>query len=331
MEITARGGTVRYRFATSDQVVEAEGCDADLHDVRTGPPGEVRLLERISFSGDMACKTAQVQRLAVADLHIQGTATMGGAMDLTHITMQLLGGEATASLQVDLSRDRERYALHAVVTRVDVSRLISVVTPKQIAKGTADASADLSFEGRDREAISRSLSGRVSVQGSDGVLEGYDLDSELSHFEKSQRFDLTDLAAGIVAGPWGIAASKGSDFYRIKQKGGSSAVHKLAADWRLIQGIASAEDVAMSTDRHRLALQGKLDLAHQSFDGVTVATVDAKGCVIEKEQVSGSFAHPKPEKANVLRILTGPIRNLVTKAETRPACAVFYSGSVPPY
>ncbi len=333
MEITATGGTLRYKLPTSGLIAEVDDCDSRMHDVRTEAPDGRNILQRISFTGDMTCSTGHIKKFTVTDLHVAGKGA-GGVIDLDPIALQAFGAQGSARVHAEFTTPIDRYAVHAALPQFDIASLIQDATPKEFATGRAGITADLSFQGRDREEVTRSLSGQVALQGQGITLKDYDLDGELSRLDKTQHFDLADLAAVFIAGPLGVVATKGYDFARLKKKGGTSTVHMLTADFRVEDGIATVEDVALSTDRHRLAAQGKLDLPAESYDAVTVATVDAQGCPMDAQSISGSFTHPKLKKADLLKIAVGPARNVALKAKKlgpHSACKVFYSGSVTPY
>jgi hypothetical protein len=333
MEITATGGMLRYKLPSSGLIAEMDDCDAKMHDVRTEAPDGRRIFQRISFTGDMTCSTGHIEKFQVTDLRVTGKGA-AGVIDLDPITLQAFGGQGKVRVHTEFTTPVDRYALHASLPQFDIASLIRDATPKDFAAGRADFTADVAFQGRNRDEVTRSLSGQVSLQGQGITLKDYDLDGELSRLDKTQHFDLADLAAVFIAGPLGIVATKGYDFARLKKKGGASTVHIVVADWQVADGIATADDVALSTDRHRLALQGKLDLPAKSYEGVTVATVDAQGCTMDAQNISGSFTHPKLKKADLLKIAVGPVRNVALKAkklDPHSRCKVFYSGSVIPY
>jgi AsmA protein len=314
--------------------VDGAGCDAKLHDLTSQPNDGRKLILRLTFTGDLDCHDARAKDFTATDLKT-AMAVTPGVYAFQPIVMQVYGTQATGMLHIDLASQPEHFALHYSVPQFDVARLFEAMKLKEMAEGRADLVADLSFEGHGREDIAHSVTGHLSLKSKELTLKGYDLDGELSRFESTQKFDLLDLGAVFYAGPLGLVATKGYDYAKIKGKaGGKSHIHVLVAEWQVTQGTATAEDVAMSTDRHRLALQGKVDVKDKAFDGVTVAVVDAQGCPIAAEQVTGSFKKPKLKKPGVLRTLVGPVRRLADKGKKalgRPECQVFYSGSVVPY
>ena len=88
----------------------------------------------------------------------------------------------------------------------------------------------------------------------------------------------------------------------------------------------------MATQENRVALKGGLDFVSGQYDEVTVAVIDAKGCVKVQQKVHGPFMDPVVEKPNVLGTLSGPTRTLFRQAESLfgAKCDVFYAGSVAP-
>ena len=89
----------------------------------------------------------------------------------------------------------------------------------------------------------------------------------------------------------------------------------------------------MSTKANRLALKGNLDFVDDSFQDVTVAVINKRGCATLEQKVHGSFAHPDVEKPNVVTSIAGPAVHLLKKAErllgAEQHCEVWYTGALP--
>jgi len=196
-----------------------------------------------------------------------------------------------------------------------------------------DFTASLSMTGETGSRLIESAAGEISLRGRNLTLAGHDLDAELSRYESSQNFNLVDVGAIFVAGPLGLAVTKGYNFASLfKGSGGTTPIGILVSDWRIEGGVAYAKDVAMATPKNRLALQGGLDLVNGRFADMTVGVVDDKGCATIRQAMRGPFGNPEVEKPHILKSLTGPLRKLLRKAtDLLPdgPCDVFYSGSVP--
>jgi len=342
IEVTVTDGVIRYEQAKNSQAktnawVEAKGCDASVHEVRSEMPDGRRALERLSFSGgDLNCKTVTASKFNGTDLKLHAVAPGGGVYDFKPITLQAFGSPASADFHARIAGDDETYDADLSVPDVQISRALADLGFRPIADGHVDLSGDLAYQGRTHKDILKSATGGISFHGSDVTLRGYDLDKELTRFERTQRFDLADFLGLFVGDGAGILATKGYDYGRLIQgrRGGVSHIHEAVADLQVSHGTVHTRDVAMSTDTHRVAAQGKLDLATDDFDQVTLAVVDAKGCVIAEDQLDGSIRQPKMKKPGIIRTVLGPVRHLVNKGEdlfTKHGCSVFYDGSVKPY
>lgn len=342
IEVTVTGGIIRFEQAKTSQsrlnaYVDASDCDAQVHDIYSEKPDGRRALERLSFSsGEMGCKTVTTTRFTGTDLHVTGTAPGKGVFSFQPITLTAFGAKAAAAFSAKMAGDQESYAVKVDVPGVHIERMLSDLGFKPIADGQVDLAGHLAYSGSSHKEILRNANGALSFHGQDVTLNGYDLDKELTRFERTQRFDLADLLGLFVGDGTGILATKGVDYAQLikGRKGGVSHVHEAVVDLGVSQGVVHTEDVAASTDTHRIAAQGKLDLTTDSFDHVTLALVDAKGCPIAEDQLGGSIRKPKIKNPGVIKTLTGPVRRIVNKGKdlfTKQGCSVFYDGSVRPY
>ena len=92
-----------------------------------------------------------------------------------------------------------------------------------------------------------------------------------------------DVAALLLAGPAGLAVTKGYNFAsNFQESEGRSEIRALVSDWKVERGVAQAQDVAMATKQNRVALKGGLDFVNERFVDVTVALIDTKGCIKAK-------------------------------------------------
>jgi AsmA protein len=166
------------------------------------------------------------------------------------------------------------------------------------------------------------------------VLQGSDLDTRLGRYDSSQKFNLVDVGGVFFAGPLSLALTRGLNTANLfAGGGGSSRIVTLVSEWQVERGVARARDVALATPRHRIALQGGLDLVRESFADVTVAVVDAKGCAGLRQEIRGSFENPEITKPHLITSIAGPLVNLFKRARgvfPKGRCEAFYSGSLAP-
>ena len=324
---------VVYEDKASGSGFESRNCNGELTHMRH--PGGAPFLSRLSLSGRFACGELRGKDMVVSDLELSLVAT-DGVFDFKPVTMRVAGGRGSGSLRVD--RSAAIPALHVAysLSKFRIDEFLKGLPPGLSVSGLMDFSATLSASGRTRVELRRSAHGRMSLSGANLTLTGVDLDKAFSKYASSQNFDLFDLSAFLLAGPIGLAVTKGYDFSNLaRQAGGSTRIRTVVSRWKVEKGVAHAEDVAMATAENRLALHGGLDFVDDEYDEVFVALIDAGGCAKVRQRIRGPFGKPVVEKPGVLASLAGPALNLLGKASEllpgmRDKCEVFYDGSVAP-
>lgn len=326
-------GAIRYADRKSGEGIEATGFQLKVSRMRfTGERGP-GLLKGLSLRAELACGEIRTKDFSLSALKasVEGK---DGVLELKPVTLVIFGGEAAGSIRADFSGPVPAGQIRCSLPRFRIEEFLKTLSPEKAAEGAMDFSASLSMRGTTVDQLVRTAAGEFSLRGRHLTLVGNDLDRELSRFESSQRFNLVDVGAVFLAGPLGLAVTKGYNFASLfRGSGGTSSIGTLVSDWRVEGGVAQAKDVALATTRNRIALQGGLDFVNGRFVDVTVAVIDARGCVRVRQAIRGSFAKPTVEKPRVLTSLAGPVLKLYRQTrDLLPAgpCEVFYSGSVAP-
>lgn len=326
--LEATAGTLRYADLQTGQAIEAAACRLDVNDLHVAAGERAEVRKRVTLAGKLACAEVRTKAQAVSDLEL-ALAGKGGVYDLDPVTLRAFEGAGRGSLRADYTGEVPRYQLRYDLARLRLDAALKSASGQRPPQGTADFSATLAMQGNTSRALKQSLQGRLSLRGQGIVLHGIDLDETFDRFEASQTFNLVDVGAVFLAGPIGLALTKGHDFARLLDgPEGRSDIRALVSDWTVARGVLHARDVAIATRRHRVALQGRLDLVRERFDGVTVALVDARGCAQVQQKIRGSFARPVIDKPSTLAALTGPVVRLFSQLLPGGKCKAFYAGSV---
>ncbi len=326
-------GTFLYADEQSREGFEAGSFSLEVHSLRMAGGNSAELLKRLSFAAEFACRELRTKGgLVFSDVKITGKGK-DGIFALDPVTLRLFGGQGSGRIRMDVSGPAPRYSVRLSLAKFRIEAYLKTLSPKKIAEGSMDFWASLSMQGNTAKEILQTTGGEVSLRGQNLRLYGYDLDREFERFESSQSFNLVDAGAFFLAGPIGLAVTKGYDFASIfRGSGGSSSIGELFSDWKVERGIAYAKDVAMATQENRVALTGRINFVSDRFDDVTVALIDARGCARVKQKIHGPFQKPVVEKPSVLMSLAGPALNLLKQARDLFAdrtCEAFYTGSLP--
>lgn len=322
--------SLSYTDALFGNDFAAANCRIDLTDLKLTASTPPTILKTLSFSGHLACAQMHTKNLTATDVKATVTGA-AGTLRFDPATLEMFGGHGTGKVIADFTGAEPVYHVHAALSKLQVADFSKTVTPEKIAEGALDFSANLAMRGTPKTGVMRTVAGEASLRGKDLVLEIGDLDKEFTHYESTQNFNLVDVGAFFLAGPLGVAVTKGYDYARIlKKSAGHTTIRTLLSQWKVEGGVAHAEDVALATPENRIAMQGGLDLVNDTYDDVTVALIGPQGCARVEQKIRGSFRKPEVQKPNVVTAITGPARKLLSQGKRLfgAKCVVFYSGAV---
>jgi hypothetical protein len=326
-------GSFIYADKQSGEGLEAGDCKLQMRHFLLSQGKSSDWVKNLSFTAELACGKIQTKHFAVSNLKFS-LAAKDGIFDIKPVTMEVFGGQGSGNIRADYSGADPQYQIDYALQQFRIEAFYKTLSAQTVVEGAMDFSANLTMQGKTVSELTQTANGEASLRGENLTLIGSDLDLQLSRYESSQHFSLVDVGAVFLAGPVGLAVTKGYDFASIlKGSGGNSNIQKIASEWKIEHGVAHAQDVAMATDKNRIALKGGLDFVNGRFDDVTVALIDDQGCAKLTQKVSGPFQKPVVEKPNILVSIAGPALKLLKKGrDILPGgkCEVIYAGSVAP-
>jgi uncharacterized protein involved in outer membrane biogenesis len=322
-----------FADAHSGRDFKAENCGLEVKDLRLAAATSTDMMKSLAFAGQLACEHFRTKSLVGSGVKVEVRGS-DGVFKLEPITLEIFGGKGQATVTADFTAAESVYRVRSSISKLQIADFSETEKlPQKLGEGNLDFSANLTMRGTIQNGVMRSATGEAQLHGDNLVLEVGDLDQEFSRYESTQNFNLVDVGAFFLAGPIGLALTKGYDYSRILKKSeGRTTIRTLVSKWKVERGVAKAEDVALATAANRVAMQGGLDFVNDTYDDVTVALVGPKGCVRVQQKIHGSFRKPEVEKPNVVATVTGPVRKLINKGKKLlgEKCTVFYSGSVAP-
>jgi uncharacterized protein involved in outer membrane biogenesis len=335
-KISISQGSLVYSDETSSEKIEVDGLDLSIRNLFFSGTDRLEPFKNITFTGDTRCKTLKIHNFTLMDLVMSATGEKG-ILDINPVNMNIFGGTGNGSIHVDLTGPSPHYRVIYSLKRVRIEDLLELYSLKKIPpktiEGPINFSADLTATGKSADEVKRSLNGNLSLNGENLMLYNIDIDALIMKNERSQNFNLVDLAAFLLAGPIGPVLTKSYNFARLleESQGGNGAVRKLVSVWKVKDGIAEAREVALASKKQRIAMTGGLNFINERFVDVTVAVLDKQGCAVYSEKVHGPFRKPQIEKESVFKSIAGSVLNPLGDAWKflrGQECTVFYSGSV---
>lgn len=333
--IQVADATFRFNDALRGTQYEASTCKLELDAANPLTRDSRNHLDDLAMSALFNCAEIRKDELALTDVSITALA-QAGVLRLEPVSMQLFAGHGTGHVEADFTGTVPAYQLAYTLPQFHINELFRLFTPQTTPEGTVTEGAlfeglmgfatTLSAQGQTLPATLQTLSGSITLRGEDLVINGADLDERLARYESSQNFNLVDAGAFLLAGPLGLALTKGYNFANIFLESGiRSEVPSFVSDWDVNGGVAQARYVMMTTAKNRIALKGGLDLSGEHFDDVTIALLDEAGCARIEQGIQGSFRNPVIDKPTVLRSLAGPVRTLLQKLIPAEPCEAFHA------
>ncbi len=325
-------GKLFYVDKGSGGEIVADDCGLKLHNILLmGRSKDV--IRDLSFTAKLHCGQVRTHGYTISDLSASVSAN-NGVFDFKPVNLEIFRGKGSGYIRADYSDSIPHYNVALDLPRFRIEDLLSTQSSAKVLEGPMDFSMNLLLQGKGVQQIRQSASGSVVIQGRNLKLHGHDLDLEFDRYESSQNFNLLDMGALFVAGPVGMAVTKGHDFANVLAgSGGVSDIRTFVSRWKVKRGVMHAQDVAMATNRHRMALLGSLDIAHSRFVDVTLALINSQGCAEVQQEISGPFERPVIQQPNILKSVAGPVLKLFKKGRKLlpgGGCKVIYSGAVAP-
>lgn len=322
-------GRLLYLDETSGERAEFNECGLHIENFHTGG-GE--LPGGLSFEGDLSCKEAKADQLRISDIRV-AVKSHNGKFEANPVTMNIFGGNCKGSVKRVMTGGSPVYSVDFAITKMHFEEMLGAFRENKSIRGNVELKSHVVMQGKNANEMRSTADGEISLRGQDLFHEGVDLDHMLAKYEKSQNFNLIDIGSYFVAGPLGPLLTKGYDMGRfyVASMAGKSVIRELVSDWKIKNGVAETKDVAFTTNKNRVALKGRLDLVHERFDNMTVASLDEKGCVRFGQKIFGPFRSPRFAKISALRSVVGPVFNLLEDTQRLLKggdCEKFYTGSV---
>lgn len=331
VSLTVRDSRGAYSMPQSE-TISAENIDMTLnHFYFLHPENSGALSGLKELQGVISMKKLKIPAFKPFDI------TMTGQGQSDQLVLNFLRSSPEADLQqgqleIDLTNKVWNYHLQFHTKQANLRFFIEKVSTRNLMDGYIDYSLDLKAQGSTWPTIRQSLVGSIELDGKDLHLYGVDIDDVLRKYEKSQNFNLTDLGAVVVAGPVGLAVTKGSDFVSLAQVNLDSTqqtiIKTLYAGWKFKNDQFITQDVAFATPLNRIAFDGRIDFASDSIPGLTIAVVDKNGCSLMDQKLYGNLNNLQHGKLNITKTLFGSVINFVNAVVGRD-CKPVYKGKVP--
>jgi hypothetical protein len=285
--VIIKDGELAYVDQSTGKTTQANGVSADFSRITWGADP----MKSLSLTGDIRAQSLRAGTLVASNVKA-GIKDRQGLITLAPTEVSVFGGTVQGSVRADLRSSSPKLEVAQTASHIDLSQALA--GSKNSINGFINASVQLAGTGATVDALTQSAKGEFSLNGRDLTLHHVDVDALASQLKSAQGLDLIHLGSALLAGP----LAQTLDHQAAGTAGGApeteSKVRNLVSDWNLSQGVATAKDVALSTDKTMIAFSGKVHLLSKKLQDFYIATVDPKGCTKQKVEIGGTLSEPRP-------------------------------------
>jgi hypothetical protein len=325
--INLKEGDLLYQF--SGDTITSKLLSIYLSDVYFNDALDPNPLATLSTMGNFKAAEFHSKGLNLDNI-IMNLNVQDGTYKINSNQVRFFGKNAKGKAYWELSpfSDLPSYHINYSVNKFYAEEMLESFKLDTMITGPLSLSMDVKSQGTDWENILNNMKGSINLSGKDLVLYGMDADKLIEKFKRSQSFNLVDLGAVLLAGPVGIAVTKGSDYASIliANPGESSQITKMVSNWDLKNGDFIIKDAAFTTTKNRIAATGSINFSQDSLN-LTIALLNKYGCSIFSQDIYGNLNSPILGKLKVVGTILSPITNLVDNLLGND-CVPFYNGSV---
>lgn len=325
--LTIKNSDVVYRF--SKDTITAKNFQLFLSDIYFNDRINTNPLATIYLTAKLKSDIINSRNFNFSDLDFSINAK-DGTFEIKSEVVRLFGENAKGNSTLTLTPFAENpvYRLSFNDVKFNAEKMLESFNEEPVIKGLLHLSLDLTSSGNEWDKIVDNIQGTINLSGENLFLNGLDADEIIDKFKRSQNFNMVDLGAVLLAGPVGLAVTKGSDFARVFvfNSGKTTNIVKMVSNWEINDGVFRIEDAAFATHKNRVALNGSIGFADQQLN-LTIALLNKDGCSIFSQEVYGNLNSPQLGKVKVVGTVLAPVTNLVDDV-TGKDCVVFYQGAV---
>ena len=326
-----QNGQLHYFDLGQKDTLEITGLNLDSEDISvTGKVNDVNI-KQLDFKGLLTIDHFKMNNLMMDSLKLLVEGN-NGIINLREQRREFIGGKVEGQAEIDFNQKPVAIDLTHQVTDISATEFLRMIDSDEYLGGNISYTLNLNFKSFDWAEAKKTANGSVLITGNNITYFGLDLDKKLEEYKITEQFDIWEVGAIFLAGPYGSAFSSGLNYSSLLQnyQGEQTMVEQLHADWKIKNGIARAHDVALRTAKYRIAATGSLDLTRDSFDNFSLSMLDKNGCTVFSQTLNGQFSDPESSSFAIKGVKMRSVADIqkLLMMPSKRSCSPVYSGTV---
>ena len=262
-QIKAKFGVKGFADPAIDFDVDVDRFDADMYMPKKSAqaatpqskepeqPLDLSALRTLNLDGNLRIGSLKLANIKSSQLRL-GVKAHSGLVNLSPMSANLYQGNMNGSLSIN-AQSTPSFVIKQKLTAIDVAPLLKDAANLELAEGRGNIVLDLTTQGNTVSALKKALNGNVSVNLANGAIKGINLTKLVQGIQNLSR----DTRAQTL----GVDKSEKTEFSEFK------------ANFRVHNGVAHNDDLAVKSTVLRLSGNGDIDIGHDSLDYNAKATL----------------------------------------------------------
>lgn len=212
-------------------------------------------LRDLHADGALRIGTLKVKNIQTANARL-GVHAAGGRVDFNPLALDLYGGHAEGAMTLTASEPL-RIAMRQNLTGIDVGPLLKDATGKNTLEGKGNVQIDVNTSGDDVARLKKALAGTARLALRDGAVRGVNIAQAV----RDAKARIGEIRGDAPPQSGTASSAEKTDF------------SELGASFRIANGIAHNDDLAIKSPLLRIAGAGDINIGEDRLDYTVRATV----------------------------------------------------------
>jgi AsmA protein len=255
-QIKARIGVKGFVDPAINFDVDVDKFDADLYTPKKSPqaaksqskepeqPLDLSALRALNLDGNLRIGSLKVANIKSSQVRL-GVKAHNGLVNLSPLSANLYRGKMSGNLSIN-AHSTPSFVIKQKLTAIDVAPLLKDAANLDLAEGRGNIVLDLTTQGNTVRELKKALSGNVSINLANGAIKGINLTKLVQGVQ--------NLSKDTRMQTLGVDKSEKTEFSEFK------------ASFKVHNGVAHNDDLAVKSTVLRLSGKGDIDIGHDSLN-----------------------------------------------------------------
>ena len=207
-------------------------------------PFDLSALRTLNLDGNLRVGSLKVANVKSSQLHL-GVKAHDGLVNLSPLSANLYQGNMKGSLSIN-AQSTPRFAINEKLNGIAIAPLLKDAADLDLAEGKGNIVLNLTTHGNTVSALKKMLNGNVSVNLANGAIKGINLTKLVQGIQ--------NLSKDTRSQTLGVDKSEKTEFSEFK------------ANFKVHNGVAHNDDLAVKSTVLRLSGKGDIDIGHDSMN-----------------------------------------------------------------